>query len=82
MRDGEAGPVRLLDAAEAADELGLADHRLTFTSYRALPPGAPEEALAKIYAALQRYASASGGPEKVSLPGCGRSFDARLQLLR
>lgn len=56
MKDGDAGPVRLLDADEAADELGLADHRLTFTSLRALPPGPPEEALLKITAALQRCA--------------------------
>lgn len=56
MKDGDAGPVRLLDADEAADELGLADHRLTFTSLRALPPGPPEEALLKISVALQRCA--------------------------
>ena len=55
MKDCEAGPVRLLDAAEAADEFGLTDHRLTFTSFRALPSASNDDALTKIFAALQRY---------------------------
>ena len=55
MKDGDSGPVRLLDASEAADEFGLSDHRLCFTSIRALPASAQDDARAKIFSALQRF---------------------------
>lgn len=60
MKDGDAGPVRLLDAAEAADEFGLSDHRLTFTSMRALPANAQDDVRTRLVAALQRYGGIGG----------------------